>query len=128
MSFTQLNQGNTPCVNYCIATGSLDDTIKIWDPTTGGLVTTGGQGTDVYDVEWSSDATMIASVGDNTGGLPLRIFDTTSEIEASGSILTSDDITIAGGPTFEENAIKDISFSSDDALVAIAGDTSYIYV
>ncbi|KAK3305100.1 uncharacterized protein B0T15DRAFT_554966, partial [Chaetomium strumarium] len=51
-----------------LASASDDETVKIWDPTTGQCVATlGGHSDSVYSVAWSPDASRLASAsGDDT--------------------------------------------------------------
>ena len=48
------------------ASGSYDDTIKIWDPVTGACVSTlKGHGNTVWSVAWSPDMARLASGSDD---------------------------------------------------------------
>ncbi|MEM7263325.1 MAG: hypothetical protein AAF488_15155 [Planctomycetota bacterium] len=50
-----------------IASGSRDQTTRIWDPNTGELIVTFDEGSPVFDVVWSPDGRRLASfMGDGT--------------------------------------------------------------
>lgn len=55
-----------------VASGSLDTTIKIWDPSTGALAATLRHGDRVREIAWSPSGHLLASIA---GGCSMRLWD-----------------------------------------------------
>ncbi|MBW4691785.1 MAG: caspase family protein [Lyngbya sp. HA4199-MV5] len=88
-----------------IASGSFDDTIKIWNQDGKLLSSSNNPGKGVQGVTFSSDSRTIASVG---LGETIRLWDT------KGNLIKE----INPRPLREDTAILNVKFSSDNKIIA----------
>ena len=116
-----------------IATGSWDDTVRLWDANTGNTIRTLTGHDDVYSVAFSPDGETLASGGGDTirlwdvaTGDPIRTLTGHTWSSVRSVAFSPDGQTLASGGGWDDNTVRLWDVDTGDAIRTLTGHTDYV--